>query len=163
MLVIAVASVTDVSRRRIPNLLTLPAIGFGLLVGGSTSGWLGLGMALLGAVLAPCVLMVLRLGHPLGMGDVKLAAAIGSLTGPVVGSIAMLLAAVAGGLLAIIWMFRPGTSVARSIAPFLSGVPILGKAYASPPVGEALGPVTIPYGVAIGAGSLVALVAVWMR
>jgi prepilin peptidase CpaA len=158
VLVVAFATVWDVSKRRIPNAITFPAMGAGLLVGSATAGGWGLLAALGGALLAPCVLMLLRLGKRLGMGDLKLAAAVGALTGPAVGALAMLLATLAGGLLAIAWMLRPGTAAARTVSPFLIGVPILGRTFAAAePVETPVAATTIPYGVAIGIGSLLAV------
>ncbi|HMB68718.1 MAG TPA: A24 family peptidase [bacterium] len=156
--VVVAAGAWDVRSRRIPNVLTFPAIGAGLVIGAATAGGWGLLAALGGAVLAPVVLMVLRLGNRLGMGDLKLAAAVGALTGPAVGALAMLLATLTGGLLAIGWMLRPGTSVAKNLSPFLVGLPIVGRRYSKATPDEApLGTVTIPYGVAIGIGSLLAV------
>jgi prepilin peptidase CpaA len=158
VLVVSVAVVTDVSRRRIPNVLTLPTVGVGLLIGFVTGGGWGMIAALMGAMFTPSVLMALRLGNRIGMGDVKLAAAVGSLVGPAVGALAMLLATVAGGFLAIAWMLRPGTAVSETLSPFLIGLPFLGRKYAAAQVGdESPATITIPYGVAIGIGSLLAV------
>lgn len=155
---IGAAVVTDVARRRIPNLITFPAMGAGLILAAVIGGGWGLAGSLAGATLAPCILMALRLGKPLGGGDIKLAAAVGALTGPAAGALAMLLAAVAGGLVALLWMLRPGTAVARTLAPFVTGFPILGRLYADERWnGRTIGAATIPYGVAIGIGSLAAI------
>lgn len=156
--VVVAAGAWDVRSRRIPNVLTFPAIGAGLVIGAVTAGGWGLLSAVGGAVLAPVVLMVLRLGNRLGMGDLKLATAVGALTGPAVGTLAMLLTTLAGGFLAIAWMLRPGTSVAKNMSPFLVGLPIVGKRYSEATPDEApLATVTIPYGIAIGIGSLLAV------
>lgn len=164
VLVVALAVGWDVRTRRIPNLLTFPAVGAGVLIGAVSAGWWGLIAALAGAVVAPCLLMAVRLGNRLGMGDLKLAAAVGALTGPTVGALAMLLTALAGGLLAIVWMLRPGTAASRNLSPYLVGVPIVGKWYsAAPSVEGPLSRMTIPYGVAIGIGSLLAVAAAGTR
>ena len=164
VLVVSVAVVTDVTRRRIPNVLTLPTIGVGLLIGYITGGGWGMIAALMGAMFTPSVLMALRLGNRIGMGDVKLAAAVGSLVGPAVGALAMLLGTVAGGLLAIAWMLRPGTAVSETLSPFLIGLPVFGKRYAQTQTGdESPATITIPYGVAIGVGSLLAIAIVGIR
>ncbi|MGH2571003.1 MAG: A24 family peptidase [bacterium] len=161
ILVVCFAVATDVSRRRIPNALTFPAIGAGLLIGAVTGGWWGWIAALMGAMLTPSVLMAVRLGNRVGQGDLKLAAAVGSLVGPAVGVLAMLFAAVVGGLLAIAWMLRPGTAVSETLSPFLIGVPFLGSRYAAKQSsGEPVATIRIPYGVAIALGSLLALAVV---
>jgi len=164
VLVVAIAAVWDVRTRRIPNALTFPAMGAGILLSGLADGWIGLLAALAGAAAAPAVLLALRLGKRLGMGDLKLAMAVGALTGPLVGGLAMLLATLSGGFLAILWMFRPGTAAAKNWSPFLVGVPILGKKYsAASPDDEPVATVTIPYGVAIGIGAVLAVAAAGTR
>jgi len=136
ILVVCAAVATDVSRRRIPNALTFPAIGAGLLIGAVTGGWWGWTAALMGAMLTPVVLM--SVGNRIGQGDLKLAAAVGSLVGPAVGVLAMLFAAVAGGALAVAWTLRPAVSATRSSRRSSTAVPF-------------------PYGVAIALGSLLAI------
>ena len=86
-----VATITDLRFRRIPNWLSYPAMlaGAGIVLAGTLTGWSeamgvpdameSLGGFLLGATL----LGVLYLSHGGGAGDVKLAAALGILLGPV--------------------------------------------------------------------------------
>jgi prepilin peptidase CpaA len=157
VVLVAAATVTDVRRRRIPNILTFPAMGAGLAIRSLEDGWSGALAAGAGCVAAPAVLMLLRAFRRLGMGDLKLSAAVGALLGPAAGALAMAIAAVAGGVLALAWALRPGTTAAASLAPFLIGVPLVGRAGGA---GRAAGPTatpTLPYGVAIGAGALLAL------
>jgi prepilin peptidase CpaA len=158
VLVVSVAVVTDVRGRRIPNVLTFPTMGVGLLIGAVTGGGWGMIAALMGAMFTPSVLMALRLGNRIGMGDVKLAAAVGSLVGPAVGALAMLLASIVGGFLAIAWMLRPGTAVSAALSPFFIGLPLLGKRYAETETDEETpATVKIPYGVAVAVGSLLSI------
>jgi prepilin peptidase CpaA len=156
--VVSAAMVTDVRTRRIPNVLTFPAMGLGVAQAAFSDGLSGGLASLLGLVLAPVTLLVVRAFRPLGMGDIKLAAAVGALLGPVLGAIAMVVSAFVGGFVAIAWALRPGGVAGATVAPFLIGVPVLGRLWAKPgtdnfPVGQ----VRIPYGVAIGLGSLLSL------
>ena len=158
------ATITDVRSRRIPNALTLPAIAGGLLIRSFSEGWTGLLAAVGGVLAAPFVLLAIRGFRRLGMGDVKLAAAVGALLGPVAGGLAMLVSAVAGGLLALVFLLRPGTEGARALSPFFLHVPVLERLCADPAAPGAAGPagasaaaITIPYGVAIAVGSLLTL------
>jgi len=155
---LAAAIVTDVRARRIPNVLTFPAVilgvGFWTLSNGPGGFLAGVG----GAVAAPLALLLLRGFRPLGMGDIKLAAAVGALAGPAVGALAMLVSTITGGVLALAWMLRPGSPGARTLSPLFHGVPVLGRIYAS--AGNDDAPVTggtIPYGVAIAIGSMLTL------
>jgi prepilin peptidase CpaA len=154
------ATVTDLRARRIPNYLTFPAVGLGLVLHSVQEGWWGLALSLVGAVTAPGVLMLLRAFRRLGMGDVKLAIAVGALMGPAAGALAMLVSCIAGGFLAFVCLLRPGSAGARYLSPFFIGVPVLSRDYAttSEPSSETpIATLTIPYGVAIAVGTLLTL------
>jgi prepilin peptidase CpaA len=158
--------IVDVARRRIPNVITFPAMALGLALWFRSDGWAGALMGVAGAIVSPLVLILVHAGHRPGMGDVKLTAAVGSLLGPAAGGIAVLVSAVIGGLLAIIWAMRPGTSASRMMGTFLIGLPILGRLYSRPEVEDddkAIGTIPIPYGIAIGLGSIVTVGGVCWR
>lgn len=103
------AAWSDARTGRIPNLLTLPVLPLGLLLGALDSGLLGLGSALLGACLClavPYVLFRASRGTAIGGGDVKLFAAVGALLGPIAGlevQLASLLVLTVCALLALAW------------------------------------------------------------
>ena len=80
--VAACAAVSDVKERRIPNLLTYPALVAGLLLQGALHGWKGLLLGAGGGLLFGGVFLLFYLVRAMGAGDVKLAAAIGSIVGP---------------------------------------------------------------------------------
>src|SRR5579871_5248233 len=80
--VLVVASAIDIHRRRIPNWLVFPFLIMGFIVSGWMGGLAGLGHSLAGMGLA-CLLFGLPcLLRGMGMGDVKLAAAVGVWIGP---------------------------------------------------------------------------------
>jgi Flp pilus assembly protein protease CpaA len=92
------------------------------------------------------------------MGDIKLAAALGALLGPSLGTVAMLLSMIAGGVVAAIWlskewgMFGHGwlnKGIRRAFTSSLGE-----KAVARKDVSE----VAIPYGLALAIGTLLTLV-----
>jgi prepilin peptidase CpaA len=163
VVLVGVAMITDLRWRRIPNFLTFPALGLALVVRIGFQGWAGLGVALGGAVLAPGLLLLMHGGRGLGMGDLKLAAGIGAIVGPLVAVATMLLSAIAGGLLAIACMLRPGTQVAQTVSVFLISLPFVKKQRKenSPPVAIRTEATTMPYGVALGVGTLAALLLCW--
>lgn len=80
---------TDLDQKLLPDLLTLPLIGYALLV--LVLGWnpllagkdLGVPSALIAAIGAPALLLVTDriLGGALGMGDVKLSVSLGLMAG----------------------------------------------------------------------------------
>ena len=156
ILVVGVAMVTDLLWRRIPNFLTLSAFGVALVVRFFVQGWAGIGLALGGAVLAPGILWLLHGGKGIGMGDIKLAAAIGAIIGPVVAVPAMLMTAVAGGVLGIVWMLKPGASGAGKFDEGRTAVLSTQREEEFSSSTE-----TMPYGVAIGVGSILTLAVCW--
>ena len=104
---LAIAVVTDVRTRRIPNWLTgsLAAAGFGVacLAGGLTPGQSALGL-LAGLML----MMPAHIIGATGAGDVKLMAAVGTLVGPGPTLRAFVFTAVAGGVFAVVVAARRG-------------------------------------------------------
>lgn len=144
----AFAAAQDVKARIIPNPLVLwvAATGLGaqLLLGG-WSGWLGLGAAV--AVFLPLGLLAGR--GIIGGGDAKMIAASTLLFAPARIPELMLATALAGGLLALIYLAaRPLVAAkAEALAGVEGGRPSLG------PIGDDLrrvaGGAPLPYGVAI--------------
>ncbi len=78
---VAVAAVSDLRTRRLPNWLTVPAFGAGLLAHTVMNGFTGLGFALLGFATGFGLLLVLWLIGGGGGGDVKLMGALGAWLG----------------------------------------------------------------------------------
>lgn len=98
----AVASFTDLRRMVIPNWLTLPLIGAGLLYGGIVGGWTGLGGAALGIVAAGGVFVFNYLTTGGGAGDAKLMMGLGAWVGWEA-SLTLLLCVTVVGLFAAIY------------------------------------------------------------
>jgi prepilin peptidase CpaA len=103
LIVLAVASFTDMRSRRIPNWLVLPFMVAGIAVSGWLHGWHGIGQSVGGLALATLVLGAFFWMGGMGMGDVKLYAAIGAWIGPSQLILAMVITAMAGGVIAIGW------------------------------------------------------------
>lgn len=152
---LAVAVATDLRSRRIPNRLTLPALGAALLIRllfGGWSGSEGLASGLGGALVAFAPFFLLASMGGMGMGDVKLAAAVGGFLG-IEGILpALFWIAVAGGVQGAIALVAKG-AVGRWLR---RAVPVRGRQA----VGEAEVPpgrITVPYGVAIACGTVLSL------
>lgn len=106
--VVAIASVSDIRDHRIPNWLVLPFLVGGLVTSGALHGWFGFGQSVLGLLLgALCMGLLYCLGG-LGMGDVKLCAAVGAWIGPHQLITALVLTGIAGGVIAIFEAVRGG-------------------------------------------------------
>jgi prepilin peptidase CpaA len=105
---VAIASVTDLASRRIPNWLSLPFLAAGLVVPGYLNGWHCALESLQGALLGTVLTGVLYYMRGMGMGDVKLCAAVGAWVGPSQLFFALVVTALAGGLMAIVWALAGG-------------------------------------------------------
>ncbi len=106
LIVVAVATVTDLRSRRIPNWLVLPFLLAGIVVSGWLHGWHGIGQSLGGLGLGVLLFGVLFCMGGMGMGDVKLCAAIGAWIGPAQLVLALVLTGLVGGVMALCWAAR---------------------------------------------------------
>ncbi len=153
LIVAALGAWADLRSRRIPNWLTLPAAGFGLLLSLALEGRTGLLSSSGGMGLALILLLPGYLGRVMGAGDVKLMAAVGALLGFRATLIATLAALVAGGAIAL------GVAVRhRAVGATLRGaVRLAGSIAARAVKPHATAPATTglrsPFGLAILAGT----------
>jgi len=108
LIVLAVATVTDLRSRRIPNWLVLPFMAAGIGVSAVSHGWHGIAQSLMGLALGALLFGVLCWMGGMGMGDVKLVAAIGAWIGPSQLLTALVLIGVAGGVMALCWAIGGG-------------------------------------------------------
>ena len=106
--VLAIATFTDLRSRRIPNWLVLPFMVCGLAVSTWQHGWSGLGHSLEGLALGAVLYGILSFLGGMGMGDVKLVAAIGAWVGPDQLFVALVITAMAGGIMALLWALKGG-------------------------------------------------------
>jgi prepilin peptidase CpaA len=101
--VLAVATITDIRSRRIPNWLVFPFLLAGIVVSSITGGWHGLGQSLGGLALGALIYGLLAAMGGMGMGDVKLCAAIGAWIWWQQLVFALVMIAVVGGIMALAW------------------------------------------------------------
>lgn len=106
VLVLAVAVFTDLRSGRIPNWLVLPFLAIGIAVSGWQHGWGGVGHSLAGVGLGTVLFGFFYILGGMGMGDVKLCAAIGAWIGPMQLLTALVITGLAGGVMAIAWAIR---------------------------------------------------------
>ena len=103
LIVLAVATFTDLRNRRIPNWLVLPFLLAGIVVSGWLHGWHGVGQSFAGMGLGLLIYGFLFWMGGMGAGDVKLCAAIGAWIGPDQLFIALVITGMAGGFMVLIW------------------------------------------------------------
>jgi prepilin peptidase CpaA len=108
LIVLAVATFTDLRNRRIPNWLVLPFLVAGIVVSTWLHGWHGLGFSFGGLGLGLLLYGILFWMGGMGAGDVKLAAAIGAWIGPNQLFIALVVTAMAGGIMVLGWALFGG-------------------------------------------------------
>lgn len=151
-------SVFDLRNRRIPNLLTLPCIVFGLLLHFFLDGWKGLGHSALAGLIAFVVFVVFWLAGGMGAGDVKLITATGCILGGAVHVVWLLIyTALAGGVMAVglaLWRGRLKDTIMNLGALVLHHRSEGLKPHPQLNVGNAR-TLRLPYALAIAAGSAV--------
>jgi prepilin peptidase CpaA len=108
LVVLMIATFTDVRSRRIPNWLVAPFLIAGLIVPAWLQGWHGFSQSVEGFGLGALIYGVLFWLGGMGMGDVKLVAAIGAWVGPHQLLLAMVLTGVVGGVMAVGWAIVGG-------------------------------------------------------
>jgi len=165
----------DLTQKRIPNFLTLPAAGLGFIIFAVDGGLDGLVSGLAGFGVGIAVFFLPFALGGIGGGDVKLMGAIGALKG--VGFIlyAALFTALAGGLLALFYLLLSGQLLPMLRKVFFLGAGFFAKMlyfrlrspyfnhlslYCHAKLEERpleLKQAALPYGVAIALGTLVVL------
>jgi prepilin peptidase CpaA len=147
----------DVRFRRIPNVLVLAALIAGLITNISYGGWRGAVSSLGGFAIAFIPMFLMHVFGAMGAGDVKLFAAIGAVVGLPLVPMTFVVVVMLGAVLAIYSMIRSRTvfstlhGVARVFVGILPGWEM--PRFSLPPDRQH----TIPYGVAIMIGSVIAV------
>lgn len=103
VIVLGVATFTDLRSRRIPNWLVLPFLVAGFVFSGWFHGWHGIVQSSEGAALALVIYGILFWMGGMGAGDVKLCIAIGAWIGPSQLFLALVITAMAGGVMVLCW------------------------------------------------------------
>src|SRR5215204_6262922 len=97
----AAACITDITSRRIPNMLTFGAAAGAVIVRGTLFGSAGVIDAAAGWLTGFLILFPLFFVRGLGAGDVKLVAALGAWVGPIEAVWMAMYASLCGGIVGI--------------------------------------------------------------
>ncbi len=108
VIVVGIATITDLRSRRIPNWLVLPFLVLGIAVSGFLQGWHGVAQSFEGILLGGFLMGAIAALGGMGMGDVKLCAAVGAWIGPSQLLVALVVMALAGGVMALCWAVAGG-------------------------------------------------------
>lgn len=160
-MVLAIATAWDVAKRRIPNWLVLPFLAAGLALSGIQHGMRGLEGSLGGVALAALLIGPFCWLRGMGMGDLKLCAGLGAWMGPAALFFALVMTAIAGGLLAVGYAAYRG-SLGRSLSgagDLIAGI-LRGKTQRDGQISlENPAALSVPYAPAIAIGTLFAFFA----
>lgn len=159
-LMLAVAGIcayTDLRRGRIPNAVTLPAVGLGLILNAALHGWPGLGQAAAGVGSALTLWVITgALGGSLGAGDIKLLGAIGALGGAGFLMAVLMVTVLAGGAMALalsLWRGKLRAAVGNVVTWSLAQLGVRPLASAQAPTCG----LTLPYALPIAAAVVLCL------
>lgn len=158
VLLVLLAAVYDLRYRRIPNWLVVAGLILGFALNAALFHLTGLRQAGLGSALAFAVYFPLFVLRAMGGGDVKLMLAIGALVGPLNWFILFLLAAVLGGVLAVVLLLTRGgmLQALHNIVTILTELGHFRAPYHADPALDAAHPraTTLPHAISIGLGAV---------
>ncbi|UNC93457.1 A24 family peptidase [Candidatus Contubernalis alkaliaceticus] len=163
----------DLTQKKIPNFLTVPAVIWGLLYNTILNPFQGFVFSFSGLLVGIAVFLIPFMLGGMGGGDVKLMGAIGALKGMHFVLSSAVLTALFGGLIAVVILIVKGqllSTLKRIILPVLKPlVSLVALRFRSPQLNEYYAGLSaekeiktadslyFPYGVAIGLGTLTAL------
>jgi len=158
-LLVLLAIYSDLRWRKIPNCLTLPAIALGFLLNFLGNSWNGLVFSFFGLLVGMGLLMLPYLLGGMGGGDVKFLGALGAMLGSYSVLNIFLYTTLVGGAIAIAVIIAN-----KRLVETIKKVWLLLKCiflFRAPLAGAGLfkKSLAIPYGLAIGTGTFIYLVA----
>ncbi len=119
-----IATITDVTKRKIYNWLTFPAFFVGIVLNVVMSGGKGLLFSLEGIAVGSIWVLLVILRSATGMGDLKLFLAVGAIMGPKFTLWTLLCSAIAGGVMGVFYALRRGV-LGHTVKNALLGVHVL--------------------------------------
>ncbi|HEY5642505.1 MAG TPA: prepilin peptidase [Woeseiaceae bacterium] len=156
MAILGIAILTDLTSRRIPNLLIVPALSIALIFSVAAGGLPGFTASIGGLGVGLALFLPMYACGVMGAGDVKLLGVAGAFLGPQGALVAGITAFVAGGCFALLWIawsFARQSNFDSSAVPAEES-PASGDA---PPRGILQRRAGIPYAPAIAAGAAFAI------
>ena len=159
ILFVAVCIVSDVRTRRIPNVLTGPALLAGIALNAGIGGWSGLQGSLAGMAVAMVVLIGPFALGGIGGGDVKMMAAVGALLGPILVIRSLVAGLALGGVVTVAHLARQMRLKEKLASTGRMAVNAVLSRSVEPLRLPASGPtaVLLPYSVPLGIGTLGAI------
>lgn len=159
LLLVSIAAVNDLATRRIPNRLLLVGLVGALVLHLASAGPGATLLSALGGMLLGLVIFLpFYLVRGMAAGDVKMMATIGFFTGPAEALQIAIFTWCAGGVMALLFiLLRNRLKLALvNIGHLLAGLVLPGTKLSDMTLSHSAG--SMPYGVAIAAGTIVVLV-----
>ena len=153
IIALIISLITDIRKRKILNIVTLPAILIGMIYYTVTHGWDGFVFSGQGFLVGLGVLLIPYVLGGMGAGDVKLMAAIGALMGVTFVFYSFIYTALAGGLISIILILKKKGFVPSIRSLFLNLV-FFKDFLVSLKKADKQTSIVFPYGVAITIGTM---------
>lgn len=154
----------DYRSRRIPNWLTASSTLLGLALHALLGGWRGISTAMLAGLAAGMAFLLFYVAGGMGGGDVKLITAVGACAGLSHVAAILIATAIAGGIFAVALALVAGR-LRQTLSNVVKLVSHHGSAGLQPHPDLNLGnsrALRLPYGIAIGAGTAMTLLGVWL-
>lgn len=156
---LVVAVLSDLTVRRIPNLVTFSMVVVAVALHSWFGQWDGLLFSISGMLTGLLCFLPLYVFAAMGAGDVKLLSAVGAVVGAKVVFIAALMTVIAGGAIALAYISVRG-GLPAMLKRYLSMFWLLAARqpqYIPPAPGEAAG-LRFPYALAIACGTVLAII-----
>ena len=157
--ILIIAAIIDIYLRKIPNLLTFPAIIIALLYHSIYFGLNGFLFSIAGLLVGMISLGLFYIFGAMGAGDVKLMGAVGAVLGPKNVLNAFLFTGIIGGIYAIIiilFRFQASRKMLQRIITILKTFFVAGTFIPIPASEDEKNP-KLCYGIAIALGTLVTI------
>jgi prepilin peptidase CpaA len=157
--VLAGCIIVDVLTRRIPNVLSGPAILAGLALNALYFGGDGFLAGLAGCAGAIAILLVPFALGGVGAGDVKMMGAVGAFLGPRLALMALVIGMLLGGVVMAVHLARQGRLREKlgATATMLGGALMMGSLAPLQKSAADPGAIALPYSVPLGLGTIAAV------
>ncbi len=155
--VLVISAIFDYRFKKVPNIVTFPAIAAGLAMAFMEKGFMGLLISIAGLFIGMALLYLPYAAGGMGGGDVKLLGAIGAIKGPWFVFTTFLAMAIIGGLMAVVRMAFVMKRADMRILGASVRTAYYTRSWSALEIPEYARKEKLPYAIAISAGAAVCL------